>query len=187
MAKAILAIDQGTTGTTVMVLDAAAVSAAAPTAKCANTIRVPDGSSTTPQQIYRSVVRLAREAIAKRQDRRRMTSPASASPTSVRLSSSGSARAAVRSIARSYGNAAAAQKFANACAIVPPKSRAAPACWSILISPAPSSNGCSISDRSLRRRAAQASYVSAPSKPGSFSNCRAARFSLPITPTPRAP
>ncbi len=82
----------------------------------------------------------------KRSPRRRCRpprSPQSASPINARRSWYGSGAAAARSIARSYGNAAAAPRSATLYASASPKSRGARAWSSIPTSRAPSSNGCS--------------------------------------------
>ena len=64
MTKAILAIDQGTTGTTVMVVDAAGRIRSRAYAEVRQFYPRPGWVEHDAQQIYRSVIRLAREAIA---------------------------------------------------------------------------------------------------------------------------
>ncbi len=73
MAELVVAIDQGTTGTTVLVIDPAGTSAAGPTAKFASSFRVPDGSSTTPRRLPRVGHRAARRALRAARARARMS------------------------------------------------------------------------------------------------------------------
>ena len=64
MAKAILAIDQGTTGTTVMVVDAAGRIRSRACGEVRQFYPRPGWVEHDAQQIYRSVIRLGREAMA---------------------------------------------------------------------------------------------------------------------------
>ena len=82
-------------------------------------------------------------------------SPPSASPTSARPSSSGTARPASRSTTPSSGRTAAPPTSAAACARPGTRRRrhARPGCCSIPISPAPRSPGCSTTCEGARARA----------------------------------
>ena len=60
----ILAIDQGTTGTTCLVFDGEGRIRGAPTPSSSSTSRGPAGSSTTPAEIWEVTRRVAAEAIA---------------------------------------------------------------------------------------------------------------------------
>ena len=113
----IIAIDQGTTSTRAIVFDASARAGRhARSRSCARFIRSPAGSSTTRRRSGRRASRPCamrwRKAGARGQGRRR----ASASPTSARPRSSGTARPAGRSTTPSSGRTAAPPRPARRCA-----------------------------------------------------------------------
>ena len=113
----ILAIDQGTTGTTCLVFDEQArlrrarlprVHAALPAARA--------GWSTTRPRSGRCRARSRDEALDGRRRRAPATSARSASPTSARRSSPGTSAPASRCTARSSGRTAARPRAATSCA-----------------------------------------------------------------------
>ena len=127
-----------------MVVDAAGRIRGAPTARFDNTIRVPDGSSTMPEQIYRSVVRLGREAMAQAHG------IADGDLAAVGITNQRETfvvwERAERPPGPSRDRMAMPPQRGNLRKVARTRSRdsaAAPDCWSIPTFPAPSSNGCS--------------------------------------------
>ena len=139
----ILAIDQGTTGTTCLVFDGEAGSGAAPTASSASTSRARAGSSTTRPRSGTSPGGSPRT----RSPTRGPTpgaSTRSGSPTSARPSSPGTPTPASRSTTRSSGRTGAPRRAATSCARPGTRSwsASAPGSCSTPTSPAPRSSGC---------------------------------------------
>ena len=99
MSKYILAIDQGTTSTRAILFDAEAQAGGhRPAGIHSSIFRHPAGSSTIPKKSGRACSQPAEAALREGQGDGAAMSPPSASPTSARRRSSGTARPASRSI-----------------------------------------------------------------------------------------
>ena len=117
MPQVILAIDQGTTGTTVFVVDARGRIRGRAYGEIRQFYPKPGWVEHDPRGNLSLGRRALEESDLARRGCRARRSRESASPISARRSWYGSGAAAARSIARSYGNAAAAPRFATLCAI----------------------------------------------------------------------
>ena len=99
----ILAIDQGTTGTTCLVVDDELRAVGRGYREIRQSFPQPGWVEHDPEEIWASVEQTAAEALAGRRRRRATTSPRSGSRTSARRPSSGSGRPGGRCIPRSSG------------------------------------------------------------------------------------
>ena len=175
----ILAIDQGTTGTTCLVFDRDGpdprprlqrVPPALPAAGLGRARRERDLGGDQAGRLARA---------RRRQGRLRRASTRSGSPTSARPSSPGTRRPASRSTTRSSGRTGAPRRAATSCArrATRSSSASAPAWSSTRTSPGPRSSGCCATSRPRATRS------SARSTPGWCSSSPAA--TRPTLATPR--
>jgi Glycerol kinase len=123
-ARHVLAIDQGTTSTRAIVFDARAAGASAQK-ELPQIFPKPGWVEHDPEQIWSATVEVCREALARAKlDAQRW--PASASPTSARPRSCGTAAPASRSTTPSSGRTAAPPNVAMNCGAAGTKRRSRP-------------------------------------------------------------
>ena len=116
MPTALIAIDQGTTSTRAIVFDGACGRSATAQQELRQIYPAPGEVEHDPEEIWTASVATVREAMAQAAHWRRTMSPASASPTSARPRSSGTAPPASRSTMPSSGRTAAPPTSATRCA-----------------------------------------------------------------------
>ncbi len=109
----ILALDQGTTSSRAILFDHGGAVVAVAQQEFPQIFPQPGWVEHDPKEIWASQIAVAAEALGRAQAGGRATSPPSASPTSARPPSSGTARRASRSTTRSSGRTAAPRSSAT--------------------------------------------------------------------------